>query len=116
MIAGRLTIGQFVLFNTILLQLAWPLEALGWILNLGPARARVGGPHASPGSSGVQRLPEPERAADAARRPARRSRSTGVHFAYAGEEEVLRGVDLARRPGEIVAVCGGTGVGQDARC
>ena len=33
-INGDLTIGQFVLFNTILLQLAWPLEALGWILNL----------------------------------------------------------------------------------
>ncbi len=30
-INGDLTIGQFVLFNTILLQLAWPLESLGWI-------------------------------------------------------------------------------------
>ncbi len=31
-IAGNLTIGQFVLFNTILLQLAWPLESLGWMV------------------------------------------------------------------------------------
>ena len=33
-IDGNLTIGQFVLFNSLLLQLVWPLEALGWILNL----------------------------------------------------------------------------------
>ena len=34
-IDGRLTIGQFTLFITLLLQLVWPLEALGWIINLG---------------------------------------------------------------------------------
>ena len=33
-IAGNLTIGQFTLFITLLLQLVWPLEALGWIINL----------------------------------------------------------------------------------
>ena len=42
-IAGHLSIGQFVLFETLLLQLVWPLEALGWITNLAPARARVRG-------------------------------------------------------------------------
>ena len=34
-IDGSLTIGQFTLFITLLLQLVWPLEALGWIINLG---------------------------------------------------------------------------------
>ncbi|HEY8104304.1 MAG TPA: ABC transporter ATP-binding protein, partial [Gaiellaceae bacterium] len=34
-IAGQLTIGEFMLFVTLLLQLVWPLEALGWIINLG---------------------------------------------------------------------------------
>ena len=34
-IAGELTIGEFMLFITLLLQLVWPLEALGWIINLG---------------------------------------------------------------------------------
>ena len=34
-IAGTLTIGEFTLFITLLLQLVWPLEALGWIINLG---------------------------------------------------------------------------------
>src|SRR4029077_12105860 len=33
-IGGTLTIGQFTLFITLLLQLVWPLEALGWIINL----------------------------------------------------------------------------------
>ena len=33
-IDGQLTIGQFVLFETLLLQLVWPLEAIGWILDL----------------------------------------------------------------------------------
>src|SRR5207248_3350579 len=32
-IGGHLSIGQFVLFQTLLLQLVWPLEALGWITN-----------------------------------------------------------------------------------
>ena len=35
-----------------------------------------------------------------------------VRFAYGTEAEVLRGVDLAVEPGEIVAVCGPTGAGK----
>ncbi|MDX6477870.1 MAG: ATP-binding cassette, subfamily multidrug efflux pump, partial [Gaiellaceae bacterium] len=33
-ISGDMTIGEFTLFNTLLLQLVWPLEAMGWIINL----------------------------------------------------------------------------------
>src|SRR4029078_11776026 len=33
-ISGDITIGEFVLFETLLLQLVWPLEAIGWILDL----------------------------------------------------------------------------------
>jgi ABC-type multidrug transport system fused ATPase/permease subunit len=36
----------------------------------------------------------------------------GVHFAYGTGAEVLSGVDLVARPGEIVAVCGATGAGK----
>jgi ABC-type multidrug transport system fused ATPase/permease subunit len=109
-IDGNLTIGQFVLFNTILLQLTWPLEALGWILNLAQ-RALASAGRTFAWLELVQRLPEPEHP---------RTLPGGglavafqnVSFAYPGEEEVLTGVDLALDPGEVVAVCGGTGAGK----
>ncbi|HEY3764710.1 MAG TPA: ABC transporter ATP-binding protein, partial [Gaiellales bacterium] len=109
-IDGRLTIGQFVLFNTILLQLTWPLEALGWILNLAQ-RAVASAGRTFAWLERVQRLPEAEHPTPL---PAGGLAVAfeGVRFAYPGEEEVLLGVDLALEPGEIVAVCGGTGAGK----
>jgi ATP-binding cassette subfamily B protein len=109
-IAGRLTIGQFVLFNTILLQLTWPLEALGWILNLAQ-RAIASAGRTFAWLELIERLPAPEhpRALPAGGLSVTFDQ---VRFAYPGEEEVLLGVDLALEPGEIVAVCGGTGAGK----
>jgi ABC-type multidrug transport system fused ATPase/permease subunit len=109
-IDGNLTIGQFVLFNTILLLLTWPLEALGWILNLAQ-RALASAGRTFAWLELVQRLPEPEhpRTLPAG---ALSVAFEGVHFAYPGEEEVLTGVELAVDPGEIVAVCGATGAGK----
>jgi ABC-type multidrug transport system fused ATPase/permease subunit len=109
-INGNLTIGQFVLFNTVLLQLAWPLEALGWILNLAQ-RAVASAGRTFAWLEGIDRLPEPDEP------KALPGGGLGlsfddVHFAYAGEEEVLRGVELDVGPGEIVAVCGLTGSGK----
>ena len=109
-IDGNLTIGQFVLFNTILLQLTWPLEALGWILNLAQ-RALASAGRTFAWLELVQRLPEPEHPKAL---PAGELSVVfeGVHFAYPDEEEVLTGVDLALDPGEVVAVCGSTGSGK----
>jgi ABC-type multidrug transport system fused ATPase/permease subunit len=109
-INGDLTIGQFVLFNTVLLQLAWPLEALGWILNLAQ-RAVASAGRTFAWLEGIERLPEPEQP------KALPDGGLGlsfddVHFAYPDEEEVLRGVELEVKPGEIVAVCGLTGSGK----
>jgi ABC-type multidrug transport system fused ATPase/permease subunit len=109
-IEGRLTIGQFVLFNTILLQLTWPLEALGWILNLAQ-RALASAGRTFAWLELVQRLPEPEHP-HTLPAGALSVAFEGVRFAYPGEEEVLTGVDLALDPGEIVAVCGSTGAGK----
>ena len=109
-IDGNLTIGQFVLFNTILLQLTWPLEALGWILNLAQ-RALASAGRTFAWLELVQRLPEPEHPKAL---PAGELSVVfeGVHFAYPDEDEVLTGVDLALDPCEIVAVCGSTGSGK----
>jgi ABC-type multidrug transport system fused ATPase/permease subunit len=109
-IDGRLTIGQFVLFNTILLQLTWPLEALGWILNLAQ-RAIASAGRTFAWLEGVQRLPEPDSPRELPG-GALTVAFEDVHFAYPGEEEVLTGVDVTLQPGEIVAVCGQTGAGK----
>jgi ABC-type multidrug transport system fused ATPase/permease subunit len=109
-IAGELTIGEFMLFVTLLLQLVWPLEALGWIINLGQ-RAVASAGRSFAWLEGIQPLRE---RADPAHLPASplRVEFEGVHFSYGTGAEVLGGVDLAVQPGEIVAVCGPTGSGK----
>jgi ABC-type multidrug transport system fused ATPase/permease subunit len=109
-IDGGLTIGELTLFITLLLQLVWPLEALGWIVNLGQ-RAVASAGRSFAWLDGIESLPE---------RPEPRVLPAGplpvafedVHFRYATGGEVLRGIDLAVAPGEIVAVCGATGAGK----
>ena len=109
-IDGNLTIGQFVLFNSLLLQLVWPLEALGWILNLAQ-RAIASASRAFAWLDAVQPLPE-------AQEPARLPdggldvRFEDVCFAYAGGSPVLCDLDLEIAAGSIVAVCGETGSGK----
>src|SRR4030095_8717115 len=57
-IAGQLTIGEFMLFITLLLMLVWPLEALGWIIKLGQ-RAVASAGRSLAWLEGIQPLPEP---------------------------------------------------------
>src|SRR5438132_10552103 len=33
-IQGRMNVGQFVAFNTYMVQLTWPVIALGWVINI----------------------------------------------------------------------------------
>ncbi|MFL5912633.1 MAG: ABC transporter ATP-binding protein [Gaiellaceae bacterium] len=109
-IGGHLSIGQFVLFETLLLQLVWPLEALGWITNLGQ-RALASAGRSFAWLEGIAPLPEPSAPRHLPDGPLP-VRFEAVHFAYGGENDVLRNLDLAVEPGEIVAVCGSTGSGK----
>jgi ABC-type multidrug transport system fused ATPase/permease subunit len=111
-IGGTLTYGEFFLFYQLLLQMVWPLEALGWILSLAQ-RATASASRSFAWLQGVETIPEPA---------APRSLPAGglnlafedVHFSYGAGSEVLSGIDLALEPGEVVAVCGPTGAGKSS--
>jgi ABC-type multidrug transport system fused ATPase/permease subunit len=109
-IGGQLSIGQFVLFETLLLQLVWPLEALGWITNLGQ-RALASAGRSFAWLEGIESLPEPSAPRHLPAGPLE-VRFEAVEFAYGGETSVLRDLDLVVEAGEIVAVCGTTGSGK----
>ena len=109
-IGGTLTYGEFFLFYQLLLQLVWPLEALGWILSLAQ-RATASASRSFAWLRGIETIPEPTHPTQL---PAGGLSVTyqGVHFSYGTGSEVLSGVDLEVAPGEIVAVCGPTGGGK----
>ena len=57
-IDGALTYGEFFLFYQLLLQLVWPLEALGWILSLAQ-RATASASRSFAWLQGIESIPEP---------------------------------------------------------
>ncbi|HEY3961069.1 MAG TPA: ABC transporter ATP-binding protein [Gaiellaceae bacterium] len=109
-IHGHLTNGQFYLFYQLLLQLVWPLEALGWILSLAQ-RATASASRSFAWLQGIETMPEPSSPRAVPAGPLS-VRFEDVHFAYSTGSEVLTGVNLEVAPGEIVALCGPTGAGK----
>jgi ATP-binding cassette subfamily B protein len=108
-IAGRITLGQFVQFAAYLGLLAWPMIALGWVVNL-----------MQRGLASMKRLDEvfaqkPRIAdgPDARPLPALRGEVEfrNVTFAYDGTP-VLRDISLRIPAGATVAVVGPTGSGK----
>src|SRR5438270_3576687 len=86
-----ITIGQFVLFETLLLQLVWPLEAIGWILDLAQ-RALASAGRSFAWLEGIAPVPEPQSPLHLPAGPLD-VRFESVHFAYGGEGEVLTGIE-----------------------
>jgi ATP-binding cassette subfamily B protein len=110
-IRGRISVGQFVTFQLFLGKLAWPMIALGWVINL----AQRGTASliriqkildAEPAIRDVQPLVDPGELHGAVR-------FRGLTFAYReGEAPVLADVDLTVAAGQTVAVVGRTGAGK----
>lgn len=110
LLAGRLTLGSFVMFNVYMGMLIWPMVALGWVVNLVQrGSASLGRINqileerptiAEPPSP--KPLPEPVRGEIAI---------CGVGVGYPAGPALDR-IDLRIRAGETVAIVGRTGCGK----
>ncbi|HWR50499.1 MAG TPA: ABC transporter ATP-binding protein [Bryobacteraceae bacterium] len=106
---GHITLGGFVMFNTYMGMLIWPMIAMGWVVNL-----------MQRGSASLARIgavldETPTIAAPAAATPLGDVRGAiefrGVSVAYS-TGRALDAVDLEIRAGETVAIVGHTGSGK----
>jgi ATP-binding cassette, subfamily B, multidrug efflux pump len=107
---GRITLGSFVMFNTYMGMLIWPMIAFGWVVNL-----------MQRGTASLKRIkellnerPTITRPAGAVLDPA--DYSTEIRFRNVvmsfGDRLALSGVDLRIHSGETVAIVGHTGSGK----
>ncbi len=110
-IMGRITIGDFVAFAFYLLQLIWPMIALGWVINLFER-----------GAASMGRIQEimsqPPTIADGDRTVAVATPRGGIEFRnvsfrYPGtERQGLTDISFNIEPGQTVAIVGPTGSGK----
>jgi ATP-binding cassette subfamily B protein len=109
----RMDVGQFVAYNTYMVQLTWPVIALGWVINLfqrGTASlARIN-----------QIFSEKPSITDAGVAPDLAKVATisgdiefrGLNFSYPAGGEVLGSIDLRIPAGSSLAIVGPTGSGK----
>jgi ATP-binding cassette subfamily B multidrug efflux pump len=108
----RITVGEFVAFNTYMVQLTWPVIALGWVINIfqrGTASmARIQELfHARPEITDVTGDGHPRREPPIAGEIEFRALS----FSY-GETPVLKDINLRVPAGSSLAIVGPTGSGK----
>ncbi|MGD0548864.1 MAG: ABC transporter ATP-binding protein, partial [Terracidiphilus sp.] len=108
----RITVGQFVAFNTYMIMLIWPIIAVGWVVNIYQR-----------GTASVKRIDElmrsepmiDDRAADPAVPADTVFRGEiefcGLNFSY-GDAPVLSGISLTIPAGSSLAIVGPTGSGK----
>jgi ATP-binding cassette subfamily B protein len=110
-VAGRISLGEFVAFTVYLAMLNWPMIALGWVVNLWQR-----------GMASFRRLDEVLRVSPSIQSPPRPFRPDhcrgeielrGLTFTYPGAERpALRDVTLHVPAGATVALVGRTGSGK----
>jgi len=107
-LSGSMSVGQFVAFSTYMMQLTWPIIALGWVINLfqrGTASLiRV--------NEIMQEQPGIEDAPGAQDRDIQGEvEFRGLNFSYEGKQ-VLHDVNLRVPAGSSLAIVGPTGSGK----
>lgn len=108
-LAGSLSIGAIVAFNSYLVMLSWPLRRLGWVVNL-LARASASGERIFEIVDARSAVVEKPAATDLPRLQGH-VRFEHVTFSYGGKP-VLRDVDIDAQPGQVIALLGLTGSGK----
>jgi ATP-binding cassette, subfamily B, multidrug efflux pump len=109
LMSGRISLGSFVMFNTYMGMLIWPMIAFGWVINL-----------MQRGTASLNRISELRRERPSIGAPEKplhpkdypadiRFHEVRVSF---GDREALGGIDLSIRDGESIAVVGHTGSGK----
>jgi len=107
----RMSVGDFVAFNTYMVQLTWPIIALGWVINIFQR-----------GTASMQRINEilvekseiedgPDVQASSATEIRGEIEFRGLNFAYNGSP-VLHDVNLRIPAGTSLAIVGPTGSGK----
>ncbi len=111
-LANRMTVGQFVEFNTFMLMLIWPIIAVGWVVNLfqrGTASVKRIDDLLQSEPSIDDRAADPTVPENAVLRGEIEFRN--LSFSY-GDTPVLRGISLHIPAGSSLAIVGPTGSGK----
>jgi ATP-binding cassette, subfamily B, multidrug efflux pump len=106
---GRISLGSFVMFNTYMGMLIWPMIAFGWVVNLmqrGTASLnRINEMlHERPSIASLEEVLEPANLSASVR-------FTDVVMSF-GERRAVDGINLTIHEGETIAIVGHTGSGK----
>jgi ATP-binding cassette subfamily B protein len=110
-VTHRISVGEFTSFNVYMVQLTWPMIAIGWVVNL-----------IQRGTASVVRIDELLKHKPAISDEAGTAVETapiagsitfrGLNFAYGAAAPVLEGIDLEIPAGSSLALIGPTGSGK----